>query len=195
MTRSLYFLLAAALSQVVASDAPAFLAAAGLLLWKRTPGAGAPAGGAVRRVAVLPFENLGAPEDDYFADGVADQIRVKLTALPGIEVIARGSSTPYKKTSKTPREIARELSANYLLTATIRWQKSAGADRVQVSPELVEIRSEGPPASRWQQAFDASMTDVFQVQSEIASKVAESLGVALAAGSRLQVVPAVATVG
>ena len=59
--------------------------------------------GGVKRVAVLPFENLGAPEDDYFADGIADEIRGKLTSLPGLQVIARGSSTPYKKTTKTPQ--------------------------------------------------------------------------------------------
>ena len=61
----------------------------------------------LKRLAVLPFENLGAPEDDYFADGIADEVRGKLTSLPGLQVIARGSSTPYKKTTKTPRQIAR----------------------------------------------------------------------------------------
>ena len=147
---------------------------------------GAAAAGGVKRVAVLPFENLGAPDDDYFADGIADEIRGKLTSLPGIEVIARGSSMPYKKTNKTPQEIARELSANYLLTATIRWQKDGGASRVQVNPELVEIKSDGPPATKWQQPFNASLTDVFQVQSDIASKVAESLGLALAERQKQQ---------
>ena len=113
------------------------LAAGGLFLWKR-PRTSAPAGG-VKRVVVLPFENLGAPEDDYFADGIADAVRGKLTAMPGLVVIARGSSTPYKKTTKTPQEIARELTAHYLLTATVRWEKGGGGNRVQVSPELVEV--------------------------------------------------------
>jgi len=110
-------------------------------------------------------------------------VRGKLTSLPGLEVIARASSTPYKKTNKSPQEIAKELSANYLLTATVRWQKQKGGagNRVQVSPELVEIRADGPPASRWQQPFDASLTDVFQVQSDIATRVAKELGVALGA--------------
>ena len=161
-----------------AAVAVVVLAVAGLLLSRRAKTAGA-ATPAVKRVAVLPFENLGSPEDDYFADGIADQIRGKLTSVPGIEVIARGSSTPYKKTTKAPQEIARELSANYLLTATVRWQKGGGANRVQVNPELVEVRSDGPPASRWQQAFDASLTDVFQVQSDIASRVSQALGSAL----------------
>ena len=163
----------------IAVAAVAVLAAAGLLLSKRGRPAGAAPGG-VKRVAVLPFENLGASEDDYFADGIADQIRGKLTSLKGVEVIARGSSTPYRKTTKTPQEIAKELDAQYLLTATVRWQKAGGNNRVQVNPELVEIRESGAPASRWQQPFDAALTDVFQVQSDIAARVAEALGVALA---------------
>jgi len=156
------------------------LAAAGLFLWKRPRLGGSSAATSTRRVAVLPFENLGAAEDDYFADGIADAIRGKLASVPGLEVIARGSSTPYKKTTKTPQEIARELNARYLLTATVRWQKSGATNRVQVSPELVEIKESEAPATKWQQPFDASLTDVFQVQSDIAAKVVDSLGVALA---------------
>jgi len=162
------------------------LAAAGLLLWKRPAAGGTPAAAGAKRVAVLPFENLGAPADDYFADGIADQVRGKLTSVPGLVVIARGSSTPYKKTNKTPQEIARELSANYLLTATVRWDKAAGQNRVQVSPELVEVVSDGPPQSKWQQSFDAAITDVFQVQSDIATKVAQALGTTLGAGEQRQ---------
>jgi TolB-like protein/Flp pilus assembly protein TadD len=156
------------------------LALAGVLVWRRTHRGAGEAGG-VKRVAVLPFENVGAPEDDYFADGIADEIRGKLTSLPGVEVIARASSTPYKKTMKTPKQIADELDVRYLLTATVRWQKPAGASRVHVTPELVEVKESGAPASRWQQPFDAALTDVFQVQSDIASRVAQALGVALGA--------------
>ncbi|HEY2798309.1 MAG TPA: protein kinase [Thermoanaerobaculia bacterium] len=159
-------------------------AAIGILLARRPHGsadAGVAAGG-VKRLAVLPFENLGAPEDDYFADGIADEVRGKLTAVKGLEVIARGSSTPYKKSTKTPQEIAKELDAHYLLTATVRWQKGAGGSRVQVRPELVEVRESSAPASRWQQSFDAAITDVFQVQSDIATKVAQALGGALGSG-------------
>ena len=154
-------------------------AAAGLFLWKRPRLGGASAASGVRRVAVLPFENLGAADDDYFADGIADAIRGKLASVPGLEVVARGSSTPYKKTTKTPQEIARELNARYLLTATVRWQKAGTTSRVQVSPELVEIKESEAPATKWQQPFDAALTDVFQVQSDIATKVVDSLGVAL----------------
>jgi TolB-like protein len=163
----------------------AALGVAGILLLRRFP-KGPAAPGSVERLAVLPFENVGSPEDDYFAEGIADEIRGKLTSLHGVEVIARGSSTPYKKTTKTPAEIARELDVRYLLTATVRWQKGAGANRVHVTPELVEVNGSAAPASRWQQPFDAALTDVFQVQSDIATRVAEALGVALAAGEARQ---------
>ena len=157
-------------------------AAIGIFLAKRPQGGSSATAPTVKRVAVLPFENLGAPEDDYFADGIADEVRGKLTSVPGLEVIARGSSTPYKKSNKTPQEIAKELDVHYLLTATVRWQKDGGSSRVQVRPELVEVRESGAPASRWQQSFDAAITDVFQVQSDIATKVAQALGGAIGAG-------------
>ena len=152
------------------------VAVGALLRWPLKLGGGA---GSVKRVAVLPFENLGSPEDDYFADGVADEIRGKLTSLRGLLVIARGSSTPYKKTTKTPQQIAEELHASYLLSATVRWDKSAGKSRVHVSPELVDVTDPQTPASKWQQPFVAALTDVFQVQSDIASRAARELGVVL----------------
>jgi TolB-like protein/Flp pilus assembly protein TadD len=171
----------------IAGIAFVVLAAAGLLLWKRPHGAEAPSGApGPKRVAVLPFENLGAPEDDYFADGISDEVRAKLTSVPGLQVIARGSSTPYKKSNKTPKQIAGELEAPYLLTATVRWEKTGGVNRVHVTPELVEVSGSGAPASKWQQPFDAAITDVFQVQSDIAAKVTQALGLALAENDRKQ---------
>ena len=168
--------------KILIAAAVAILAVAGVFIVRRAHQGAREAGG-VKRVAVLPFENLGSPDDDYFADGIADEIRGKLMSLPGVEVIARSSSTPYKKTTKTPRQIAQELDVKYLLTATVRWQKAAGSSRVHVTPELVEVGgSAGAPAPKWQQPFDAALTDVFQVQSEIATKVAQALGGALGTG-------------
>ncbi len=159
----------------------AVLAVAGALLLRRTHKGGSEAGG-LKRLAVLPFENLGAPQDDYFADGIADEVRGKLTSLPGLQVIARGSSTPYKKTTKSPKQIAEELNVSYLLTATLRWEKVRGSSRVHVSPELVDVTHPDAPISKWQHPFDAALTDVFQVQSDIATRVAQALGVVLGAG-------------
>jgi TolB-like protein/tetratricopeptide (TPR) repeat protein len=167
---------------VIAAAMVVVLAAAGLFLWKRPKTASPVSSGGVKRVAVLPFENLGAPEDDYFADGIADEVRAKLTSLPSLQVIARGSSTPYKKTAKTPKQIAEELNASYLLTATVRWEKTGGSSRVHVTPELVDVTRPDAPTSKWQQPFDAAITDVFQVQSDIATRVAQALGVALEVG-------------
>ena len=156
-----------------------------LFAWRRTHAgeSGAMAGGKV--LAVLPFENQGAVEDEYFADGVTDAVRGKLAAVPGLEVIARGSSAPYKKTSKTPQQIATELGARYLLTGTVRWQKGAGGtSRVLVSPELVEVVPGRAPRTRWDQPFDAALTDVFRVQADIASQVTTALDVALGTSER-----------
>ena len=170
---------------VLAAIAIVLIAAAAFFLSRRQHGsAGAPGG--VKRVAVLPFENLGSPDEDYFADGIADEIRGKLTSVSGIQVIARGSSTPYKKTTKTPKQIAEELNVQYLLTATVRSDKSGATPRVLVRPELVDVSQPDAPTSKWQQSFDAPLTDVFQVQSDVATKVAQALGVALGAGEEKQ---------
>jgi serine/threonine-protein kinase len=157
-----------------------FLLGVGVLFaWSRSHGSG-DAGGGPKLLAVLPFENLGSPDDEYFADGMTDEIRGKLTALTGIQVIARGSSSPFKKTTKTPQQIAQELGAQYLLTGTVRWDKRpGGASSVHVIPELVQVRSGSTPTTKWQQSFDAQLTSVFQVQSDIAGRVARALDVAL----------------
>ncbi len=157
---------------------------AGALALRRAGGAaGGEEGAANIRLAVLPFENLGDSGNAYFADGVADAVRGKLTELGGLQVIARSSSTEYRGSAKTPQQIGRELGARYLLTGTVRWARAAnGTSRVEVSPELVDLGAGSAPTSRWQESFDASLTDVFKVQSDIASKVATALDVALGAG-------------
>ena len=162
-----------------------FLVGIGALFAWRHGHPGADAAGA-RVVAVLPFENLGDSSDAYFADGVSDEVRTKLGQVGGLEVIARGSSLEYRRSTKRPAEIARELGAEYLLTGTVRWEKSGGTSRVRVTPELVDARPGQPARSRWGQQFDASLTDVFQVQGDIATKVADALGVALADSARKQ---------
>jgi TolB-like protein/tetratricopeptide (TPR) repeat protein len=133
------------------------------------------------RLAVLPFENRGTPEQDYFADGITDEVRGKLSGLPALKVISRTSSAEYKHSPKQPVEIGRELGVHYLLTATVRWDKGAQGDRVRVSPELIDARD---ASTKWQAPFDAAMTDVFVVQGQIASQVAQALNVVLGASER-----------
>jgi serine/threonine-protein kinase len=162
----------------------ALLLGIGALLASRRTGAGAHPESGAAVVAVLPFDNLGDSADAYFADGVADEIRTKLAQVQGLEVIARGSSIEYRGAARRPTAIARELGADYLLTGTVRWEKAAGANRVRVTPELVDARLSQAARTRWVQQFDASLTDVFQVQADIATKVADALGVALADSAR-----------
>jgi serine/threonine-protein kinase len=142
---------------------------------------------AVKRVAVLPFENVGEAADAYFADGVSDALRGKLASVPGLQVTARSSTVSYAKTDKPMQVIGRELGVDYLLTGTVRWAKSKdGTSRVEVSPELVEVTPGKTPRSRWQQPFVASITDVFQVQADVASRVADALDVAMGDSTRAQ---------
>ena len=169
---------------LTAALAMGFLLGLGVLFgWLRSHGrSGEAAETGAKRLAVLPFENLGRPEDDYFADGITDEIRGKLAGLPGLQVTASNSSSQYKKTAKTPQEIGRELSVQYLLIGKVRWEKGAGGlSRVRVSPELVQVAT---ASTRWQAPFDAALTDVFQVQADVASRVAQALDVALGAGEK-----------
>jgi TolB-like protein/tRNA A-37 threonylcarbamoyl transferase component Bud32 len=156
-----------------------FLIGIGVLFaWRSRAGSGAAPGDAGPiRIAVLPFDNMGDSADGYFADGVTDAVRGKLTSMPGLAVIGSASSGQYRHTTKAPREIAQELGVHYLLLGKVRWDKHTGGEsQVEVSPELVD----GPTATdRWAQPFDASLTHVFQVQGEIADKVAQALQVAL----------------
>ncbi len=152
-----------------------------LFAWSRSHLAERAPDSAVRRLAVLPFENLGGPDKAYFADGITDEIRGKLAAVPGLQVTARTSSDQYRETRKSPQQIGRELRVDYLLTGTVQWDQEGKRNRVRVTPELVQAAS---GATRWQEPFDAPLTDVFQVQGDVAERVARELGVALAAGQR-----------
>ena len=101
-----------------------------------------------KRMAVLPFENLGAAEDGYFADGMTDEVRSKLAGLSGLAVIASASASQYKATTKPPEQIAKELGVGYLLVAKVRWQKSGAGE-----PDPLDVRAGG--AGRRRRADDA----------------------------------------
>ncbi|MBY0492506.1 MAG: protein kinase [Gemmatimonadaceae bacterium] len=140
-----------------------------------------PADTGEQRIAVLPFENAGRADDEYFADGMTDEVRTQLSAIRGIRVTARASSSQYKKSGKKPHEIGAELGVQYILTGTVRWMKDGDRSRVRVIPELIEVEHED---TKWSQPYDTVMTDVFAVQNSIATRVAEQLDVALGAAGR-----------
>ncbi|MBK8002567.1 MAG: protein kinase [Gemmatimonadetes bacterium] len=155
-----------------------FLVGAGVLFaWRR--GSHSAGTGGPKVIAVLPFENQGDTAQAYFADAITDEVRGKLTGLPGIQVIASSSSAEYRGSAKPLEKVGDELGADYLLIAKVRWARGAdGALQVRVSPELVAIRG-GKPVSQWQQTFDATLTNVFEVQASIAGQVAQALDLAL----------------
>ncbi len=156
-----------------------------LFAWRRSHGTTEEESG-TKRLAVLPFENLGDSTTAYFADGMTDEVRGKLASLPGLEVTASRSASEYKGTTKTLPQIARELGVDYLLIGKIRWEKASGnTSRVRVSPELVRV-SAGGAATKWEQPFDAALTDVFSVQADIAGKVASALNVAFGDSTKQQ---------
>jgi len=126
---------------------------------------------------VLPFENLGVPEDAYFAAGMTEEITSRLGAVGGLGVISRSSAAQYTKTGKTTKQIGSELGVDYVLDGTVRWEKeSGGRSRVRVTPHLVRVSDE---TQVWGDRFDREMQDVFVVQSEIAEQVVAKLGLAV----------------
>jgi serine/threonine-protein kinase len=129
-------------------------------------------------IAVVPFQNLGDSADRYFADGVADDIRGKLAALPGVRVIASASAAAYAGSSKPLEQIARELGADYLLVGKVRRDTdgSGGRRRVRISPELIQVTGSAP-TTRWQRVFDTVAAHVPDVQTVIAEEIASALAV------------------
>lgn len=136
-------------------------------------------------LAVLPFENLGAAADAYFADGLTEEVRSRLAGITGLRVIAGSSARQYKASTKRPQDIARELGATHLLTGTVRWERGTGTSgRVRVSTELVRAADE---ASMWAEPIEGPLDNVFAMQTRVAERVASALDVALLARERLAV--------
>lgn len=129
-----------------------------------------------KMLAVLPFENLGAPEDEYFADGMTEEITTNLARLSGLGVISRTSTMQYKDTDKSLREIAKELGVEFVVEGTIRWDKTGANSRVRINPQLIQVLDD---VHLWADQYDAVITDIFDVQSKIARQIASALDVTL----------------
>ncbi len=154
---------------------------AGILLWHLAHRPIRPsAHPAIPVVAVLPFKNLGPAADQYFADGLTEEITSRLAGLAGIGVISRTSAGQYRDTRKPLRQVGRELGAAYLLDGSVRWERSVPGDtgrgRVRVTPQLIRATDD---VHLWSQAYDAELADVFKLQTTIAERVAGALDVTL----------------
>jgi serine/threonine protein kinase/tetratricopeptide (TPR) repeat protein len=130
-----------------------------------------------KMLVVLPFENLGSPEDEYFADGVTEEITSRLASLHDLGVISRTSALQYKEKSKTIRQIGDELGVDYVLEGTVRWERAAGGgSRVRVTPQLIRVADD---THIWTDRYDEQFEGIFNVQTMIAEKVAEELDIKL----------------
>ncbi len=130
------------------------------------------------KIVVLPFQNEGPSSDAYFADGLTEAITNRLASLHHLGAIDPRSANQYKDTKATPRQIGRELGVQYLLEGTVRWASNAsGAPEVQISPTLVNAADETTRLAPGPYVVQPS--DVFQVQTDVATKVADALGLVL----------------
>ena len=129
------------------------------------------------KLVVLPFENLGPAEDEYFADGITEEITSRLAELPGLGVISRTSAITYNGTEKNIPAIAEELDVDYVLEGTVRWDRSPdGSSRVRVTPQLIRVSDD---TNVWSERYDAVLSSIFSVQSDIAENVARELHIRL----------------
>ena len=139
------------------------------------------------RLVVLPFENLSGPEDDYFADGMTEEITSKLTGFSGIRVIARQTAIQYKGSPLSAREIASELNVDYVIEGTVRTDRAPdGSGQVRITPQLIRGSDE---THLWAEAFTVALVagEIFDVQAEIATRIAEGMAVVLPASERAYV--------
>lgn len=127
-------------------------------------------------LAVLPFENLGSPDDEYFADAITDEITSRLGVIRGLGVISRTSSMQYKGTDKSLPEIADELGVDYVLEGTIFWDKKSDPEKVRIIPQLI-LASDNTHI--WANQYNRVLTDIFAVQADIAAQIVNSLDITL----------------
>lgn len=130
------------------------------------------------RIVVLPLVNISAdPKDEYFADGMTEELISTLSRLKGLRVIARTSAMRYRGTTKSVAEIGRELQVTAVLEGSVR----RADNRVRIAVQLIDARTE---EHLWAQEYDREFADVFAIQRDIAQRIAKSLRVKLPRGPK-----------
>ncbi|HEV2465139.1 MAG TPA: protein kinase [Acidobacteriaceae bacterium] len=126
-----------------------------------------------RLIAVLYFENLsGIKDDEYFRDGITEDIITELSKIKGLHVFSRPSVLPHRDKAMTPAQIGQQLGAAYVLGGSLR----RSGNRLRINAQLVDTATDCPI---WSERYDREMKDVFEVQDEIASKIAQALRITL----------------
>ncbi|HXI13740.1 MAG TPA: protein kinase [Thermoanaerobaculia bacterium] len=126
-----------------------------------------------KSIAVLYFENLsGVKEDEYLRDGITEDIVTELSKIKGLQIFSRATVLAYRDKTVTPATIGQQLNAAYVLTGSLR---RAGT-RIRINAQLVDTQTDFP---LWSERYDREMKDVFEVQDEIARRIAEALRITL----------------
>jgi TolB-like protein/Flp pilus assembly protein TadD len=132
------------------------------------------------RLAVLPFDNLGGDlQDDYFADGMTEEMISSLSKINELHVIARSTTMQYKNTTKSIKDVGGELNVGSILAGTIRKYN----DNARVAVQLIDVSTE---EHVWSMEYDRKMQDILSIQTEIARHVANKLQVILASSEKKQ---------
>jgi serine/threonine-protein kinase len=122
-----------------------------------------------KSIAVLPFSNLSTdPENEYFSDGITDDIIAQLSKISDLKVTSRTSVMQYKGSAKNLRQIGRELGVASVLEGSVR----RAGDRVRIVSQLIDAETDG---HRWSETYDRDLTDIFAIQSDVAGKIADAL--------------------
>jgi len=122
-----------------------------------------------KSIAVLPFKNLsGDPDNEYFSDGITEDILTQLSKIADLTVISRTSVMRYKDTDKSLREIGKELGVGTILEGSVRRE----GDRVRIVGQLIDARSD---KHLWAERYDRELKDIFKVQSDVAMQIAMAL--------------------
>ena len=129
-------------------------------------------------VAVLPFDNLsGDPEQDYFADGVTQDLITDLSKLSGLQVVARNSVLAYRGSTQSEDAIGRELGARFIVKGSVQ----RAGERLRINVNLTDTHA---GHNRWGERYDRGLADIFKVQDEITAHVVNALQVELAPGEQ-----------
>ena len=119
-------------------------------------------------IAVLPFDNMAASQDDYFADGITEDIITALTRIRWVHVVARNSVFGYKREAKDIRQVARDLGASYVLEGSVR----KGGNRVRLTAQLID----GTTGNHvWAKRYDRELHDIFEVQDDLTESIVASV--------------------
>lgn len=135
-------------------------------------------------IAVLPFDNLsGDPGQDYFSDGMTEDLITDLSQVSGLFVLARNTAFTYKGRAVNVRDVGRELGVKYVLEGSVR----KSGDRVRINAQLIDAKTGG---HLWANRFDRKLTDVFALQDDVVQKIVEALAITLKAGEKARLTSA-----